>query len=917
MRQRRSTPLGLSSPQDPVLRSTREETKVPVDEEYFNDVVDLIAQGIAAGQTMDATQAKALRLGIPEAIFQQARVEYEAAVGIIRAIDDPAALMSEETRRVIWYEGPKPTDIYWPGVKERLFETLDEAAIESIDSSSSKILSVMRPPGSVEFSTRGLVLGYVQSGKTTSFISLIAKAADRGYRVFIVLSGITDNLRSQTQGRVDEILLGPHSNGWYQLTNADTDFAESPENAATLLSSRDMRFIAVVKKNPARLRKLREWLKGAGPAILAGAPILVVDDEADQASIDVSAAGRRTSTINQLLKDILDKPKAAYVAYTATPFANLLIDPNSVGNLYPADFIVPLPESSDYFGARRMFGTAERLEEGEPVSDGMDVVRNISLEEAVLIRPPKGKGAVYNWEPLLGGALVSAIRWFLLSSATRRIRGEGNRHATMLVHSSMLAEAHRRLADLIREELTRVCTLLKSGDPTEWESFRNLYGVETLRVGPEQFGYSSIPFDGLRESLLTVVGDTKVIVDNYLSQDRLTYDDKAPATAIVVGGNTLSRGLTLEGLTSSYFVRSASAYDTLLQMGRWFGYRRGYEDLCRVWMTDELRGWFRDLSLVEAEIRSEIGRYELEMLDPSQVAVRIRTHPDMAITAASKMQHAVTAEMSFSSMRPQTILFSHRSAPWLRKNREAVISLTKSAQRSGRVEREFPSGRRGFANIDAAEIIQFTREYQFHPDSRNMQAKYLEDYIRKENAAGSLEKWNVLFMERQGTDGSGIDLGLNSLLTPLKRARLVGGKDDVANLKAIASTLDRAADLELDPQEVRRRALAFGSTITDAALLKVRQSELPDRGLLCIYPIDRNSVPSRRSELNLRRNLDAIDDLIGVTFFFPAARGAHSQVSYMAADLEGELYEDLDEELEQATAADDADSAKLEGSKSA
>jgi hypothetical protein len=882
-------------------------------DDILDEVVELIANGIGAGRTMDANKAMARRFNIPDDLFELARIKYETAVGIIRAIRDPAALLSEETRKIRWYEGPKETDLYWPGVKARLSASLSDEALTSVDEASSKILSVMRPPGLIEFSTRGLVLGYVQSGKTTSFMSLISKAADRGYRVFIVLSGITDNLRSQTQSRVDEVLLGPDPIGWLKLTTFDSDFAESPENAATLLSSKEIRFIAVVKKNPARLRKLRNWLTAAGPVILAGAPIVVIDDEADQASIDISKAGGRTSTINKLLGEILEKPRAAYVAYTATPFANLLIDPAVPRDLYPADFIVPLPESEDYFGARRMFGTNEPVAEDQPDNDGMDVIREITPDESNLVRPPKGKGAVFGWEPILGNALRDALGWFLLSTAARRVRGGGNRHATMLIHTSMLAEAHKRLAVAVSGELGRLVESLRSEDSPEWLRLRELYNSETLRVGAEQWGHSPVPFDHLSLTLGQVARDARIVVDNYLSQDRLVYVDDEPAITVVIGGNTLSRGLTLEGLTSSYFVRSASAYDTLLQMGRWFGYRRGYEDLCRVWMTDELSGWFRDLSLVETEIRDEMVRYELEGVSPSEVAVRIRLHPDMAVTAASKMRNAITAEMSYNSTRPQTILFAHRNKRWLDANLDAVRWLSEIALQSGRVEREFPSGRRGFANIDAADVLGFIGRYGFHEDSQSLQRDYLERYIRKENAAASLLKWNVVFMEHREGGGRTIDLGLSTPLVPLQRSRLVGGKDDVANLKAIASTLDRASDLELDPQEVRRRALARGTAITDAALLEIRQSELPDRGLLCVYPIDGNSQPIRQSEKNLRVGLDAAADLVGITFFFPKAKGVHSQVSYVSADLRGLVNEDIEEEFDQAAAADRADDDSLEG----
>jgi len=887
--------------------------------EDLDEVVDMISQGIISGKTMEATLNQLRRWSrVPEPLLNLAQYRYESLIGVIRAVRDPAALMSDDVRKATWYVGPKPGDIFWPGVKERLAESLPSTAIQTIDDASSKVLSVMSAPGAVEINTRGLVLGYVQSGKTTSFISVIAKAADAGYRVFIVLSGVTDNLRNQTQQRVDDLLVGPTGDGWYKLTLKDSDFSESSKNAANLLKAQDFRFIAVVKKNPGRLRKLRDWLRAAGPAVLAGAPVIVIDDEADQASIDVSKPGGRASTINGLLREILDQPKAAYVAYTATPFANLLIDPQAESSsmskdLYPVDFIVPLPEPDGYFGAQRMFGRSERLFPDDPIDDGLDLIRNISAEEAPLIRPGKGKGAVYSWSPSMTPALAESIRWFLLSTTARRIRSGGVEHSTMLIHTSMLAEAHVRLAQIVVEELDSISAALSTSDEAETDRLLRLYEAEVKRLPPESFGHSAVPFAAVARELIETVVESRVVIDNYLSADRLNYDDDNPATAIVIGGNTLSRGLTLEGLSSSYFVRSASAYDTLLQMGRWFGYRRGYEDLCRVWMTDELREWFRDLSLVEAEIRYEMLRYEIEGLSPSESAVRIRTHPQMAITAASKMRNAITAQMSYSGMRPQTIVFARKDGAILRRNIAAVKQLLGGALSKGRVERTFASGRRGFAGVDVDDILHLISQYEFHPNSLSVKREYLDKYIRNEAAANSLLKWNVVVMEGEAGDHPGVDLGLSSPARPLIRSRVARTDDDIANFKAIVSTMDRVADVDIQPSEVGRMARSDRGSVSDAELLTLRSKELPNQGLLCIYPINKNSKPQGANEKHTRTDLDADEDVVGLAFFFPHGAGEHSEVDYKAADLSGFLNEDVDEELAQMDAADAADAASLSG----
>lgn len=883
-----------------------EEVQKPDD--AIGELADGISRFVAGGMSIEGAAARIASYGPPRQLVDKARLEYEYRVGLIRTVRDPAAILSDQTRRNSWYSGPKPDDVFWPAVKTRLAASLPEPAIAAIHSSSSKVLAMMRAPGAVEFSTRGLVLGYVQSGKTTSFISVISKAADAGYRVFIVLSGLTENLRSQTQTRINDVLVGPDAPGWYRLTDLESDFRESTDNAANLLAAPNFRFIAVVKKNPARLRRLRDWLNAASPGVLAGAPILLIDDEADQASIDTGPVSRST-TINTLMQEILDRPKAAYVAYTATPFANLLINPSNAEDFYPRDFIVSLPEPDGYFGAERMFGRRDRASEDDTDIDGLNVIRTIPEHEAVSARPPRGVGAVHDWEPIVGSALGDAIRWFLVTTAARRVRGGGNKHATMLVHTSMLAEAHNRLAGSIEDELAMIEHDILSGG-CEMARMRKLWEAESTSVPSQIFGHTPIVFDDFQEHLESTVNKARVIVDNYQSSDRLAYDEGNPATTIVVGGNTLSRGLTLEGLASSYFVRSASAYDTLLQMGRWFGYRHGYEELCRVWMTNELRGWFRDLSLVEAGIRQEMLRYEHENISPSEVAVRIRTHPDMAITAASKMRHATQAQMSYSGMRTQTILFEHANKSWLDENIAAVRALVRRASSEHR-ETRFGSGRRGFEGVRAPSVMKFLEDYNFHENAQSVRSDLLQTYIRKENEVGSLTEWNIAFIESAPQDGLpelGIELGLSSRVGLIQRSKLSNDAIDWANLKAITSVDDRVADLDFNHSQLVSR---LGDQPNDLSLRELRESLRPRKGLICIYPIDMNSKPKPGTH-DLREELKADQHLLGIGVFFPKAENAHSTVGYMSADLSKLIYESIEDESGQIDAADAADADPID-----
>ena len=883
-----------------------------------NDFINSLAADLAVrrsgGQSLEAA-LNTLRnvYNVAEEDVERARFVFETKASTTRYEGFPPVIIGTRTRASSWYAGSQEGDLHWPLVNQRLLERLPEDAVASIDLSSNKILSVMDAPGEQRFSTRGLVLGYVQSGKTTSFISVVSKAADRGYRFFIVLSGLTDNLRTQTQDRVDELLIGEEAGPWYQLTNMDTDFHESTTNASSLLSTPDLRFISVVKKNPSRLRRLRDWLKSAGPATLANTPILIIDDEADQASLNGAAPNRRRTVINGLIAELLENPKSAYVAYTATPFANLLTDPSDSKNLYPEDFIVPLPQPEQYFGPEQLFGRLELDTETSGDIDGLDVIRFIDDQEALSMLPGKGQGAVYDWFPEVQEDLSKALMWFLLSTAARRARGIGNKHSTMLIHTSMLAEAHRRLADAVEEELEKYSVLIDTNDSKFLALLRNLWNVETAKIASGVFGHPKITWEQVLLELPQVTHATKIIVDNYRSQDRLSYSKEEPVTAVVIGGNTLSRGLTLEGLCSSYFVRAATAYDTLLQMGRWFGYRIGYEDLCRIWMTSELHKWFRDLSLVEAEIRRDISRYEEELVTPRDVAVRIRNHPDMAITAAARMRSAINSSMSFSRQRPQTTLFEINESSWLDKNLEATRKLISGAKTAGRDEKVFESGYRGFSNVDSTEILKFIDEYQFHSKKWSLSSELLRKYIELENKANSLLRWNIIFKESRGSEVSSnpkLDLGLSSHVSLLRRTKLIDSEPGTANLKAIASPNDRGLDLDYSSSKLQE-ILAKSQQDADANIVKIKQVEMPTTGLLCLYPIDKDSI-TRSEKEKLRANLDSPQHIIAATFFFPAARNSHSEVGYMSANLSSFKIENPEDEFADIAAADEADVSKME-----
>lgn len=830
-----------------------------------------------------------------DAAVEELIADFDFDEGLVRAAADrvraqmQAVVTAKEPRTIApggkesWYPGASAEDPDWGTLLSILRgDGWGDEPIEQLDTASTKVLAHMPDPLSpASFHSVGLVLGYVQSGKTTNFTSVIAKAADAGYRLFIVLSGIHNGLRLQTQDRLNDQLWERNRTRWHRLTD-ENDFVMTPNVDAVL--SADQSTLAVVKKNGARLRALRRWLMGARPDVLARCPIMIIDDEADQASVNTAKPDRNPTTINRLVRGLVyDLPKVAYVGYTATPFANVLIEPGN-DDLYPSDFIIDLPRPESYIGPEAVFGR-EPLQfdpDGE-MEPGHDFIRSVPDSELAELRP-RGAASRADFSPQVTPSLGSALRYFLLSTAARRARGRGNRHSTALVHSSQYTDAHRKTADVIRVELRRLRDALVAKDAGLLDELRGQWDDEVDAVPASDFGLEPVAWDELVVHLPAVATDVEVIVDNSLSNERLNYPSDRGRVIVAVGGNTLSRGLTLEGLSVSFFVRTASAYDTLLQMGRWFGYRSGYGDLTRIWLPDDMRGWFHHLATVEAEIRSDIARYDTEHLTPQDFGPRIRTHPTLAITAASKMRAATDAEVSYSGRRIQTILFNHRDHEWLGGNLAAARSLI---ERVADAPRAVPpaSGKLGvtiIGPVPSAEIVRFVQEYRFHENSRDLNSKTIARYLTERAAAGDLTHFRIAVMgrhpevERLGS----IELGVGRPVAAINRARLqvIGGRD-YADIKALMSRSDRAIDLNISDE-------ALGN-LTEGQIAKMRNvpgegGHGDGTGLLALYPISRWSAPTR--DARTRDPLNAVDDVIGVGLVFPFS-AAVATVSYKTADL--------------------------------
>lgn len=872
-----------------------------------NDQVGQLAEqihdSVRAGRTPEEAAARLATL-LPQALVEQALQKYRDASRRVWTMKEPGSIYNKHIDP--WYLGPDPSDRLWHSYEKHLrTKGWDAEAIKDIDAASTRVVSLLDPPGKAQIRTRGLVLGHVQSGKTASFTAVIAKAADVGYRFIIVLSGMNNVLRYQTQLRIDEDLIAANLEHWITVTNVEDDFAASTNVNSFLTEKHSTKVLGVVKKNSARLKRLHRWLTGARPEVLRACPVLIIDDEADQASPNSHPKPDERTKINEwIVKLLADLPKAAYVGYTATPFANLFIDPTLPEDLYPRDFIVDLPRGNGYFGAEQLFGRAPLDETEDPV-DGLNVIRLVPEAEGAQLKPPN-RDARFTFVPDIVPSLREAMLYFWMAVAARRVRGQRGKHASMLIHTTQYAAVHRNAKGAVDAFQNATLKQIQKGDAALIAELEALWLREQAALPSEDLGLRPVAFGDLMEHLAAVVKLTETKVENGTSPtlDRVDYQPDADGNGriyIVIGGNVLSRGLTLEGLTVSFFIRSASAYDTLLQMGRWFGYRPGYSDLARVWMTQELRDYFYDLASVEREIRQDISRYKNGDVTPMEFAVRVRQHPALAITAKLKMQHAVPAKMAFNGREVQTIVFRHEDAAWLNQNLAAARALIDRIRAAGIQQKTVEDKpHKVFFDVPSTQVLQFLNEYAIDINNSEMPSGLLQSYIREQNQRGHITTWTVGVVTRSDTrpELGTIDLGLDAEVPLVNRARSLRERSpQVVDIKALMSETDVALDVPQSASDLRGK--------DRDALRALRDEAVPDRGLLLLYPIGKDSMPRKGS--SERAPLGAVQHVIGIALVFPdVPQNDLTPQNYMTVELPDVGSEMIDiDDLEDMAEADE------------
>ncbi|WP_159615308.1 Z1 domain-containing protein [Arthrobacter zhaoguopingii] len=777
-----------------------------------------------------------------------------------------------------WYDNNKDPGLVWGQIKQKMSAGPLADAVATIDKESGLIVKGLANPKVKGDKVRGLVIGYVQSGKTANYTAVVAKALDEGFRMVIVLAGMHNNLRQQTQERLDRDLFNTRAS-WYPLTDATGDIGTSLAGTQVLGKS-NFYVTAVVKKNPSRLTNLVSFLKMARQqGALAKTPILIIDDESDQATPNTEAKKEKYSGINNLVRQVWELVETgSYVAYTATPFANIFMDPDDGGELYPANFIYPLSRPETYIGARKVFGVSGEFSE-DGSDDGMGIVRYVPKEEVEIIVPKspqaQEKTGEY-YDPEMVPSLAAAVQWFVIASAVRRFRGHGDFHSSMLVHTAAWKDSHFALQAVLQEYVHELRETVAAGDCTRLEA---LYSTENTQIEPE--GQANPAWDQIRPLVADVLADLEVLADNGASSYRVEYPDGRPRTVVVVGGNTLARGLTLEGLVTSYFVRGASAYDTLLQMGRWFGYRPDYADLLRIWTSAELAVDYAFLAGVEEELRDKVRQMAQAGSPPNEVGVAVRTHPGrLEITSRNKMTMTEKVTLALGGHRHQTTRFEEHDGDTLRSNQEKANELVQEALAGGITPIvDKLTGSVMLSEVPASLVAAFLSGYAVNPDHTPLQPERTVPWIEKHADRG----WNVVLRASSNAESKsggtysyahGADVPLTQR-PPL----LESGCAASANIKALMAGNDVLIDLQI----LERRASTAGGSKEQKTVeeqLKFRQlnGNVP---LLVLYAIDKNSQADHYGKASKnRRNMDADEHIIGLGLVLPDA--GHGDVEYVA-----------------------------------
>lgn len=835
--------------------------------------------------------------------------------------------------------------------------------VNDLDDFTDKILDkCANPKRKGCWDRRGMVVGHVQSGKTSNYVGLINKATDAGYKIIIVIAGTISSLRRQTQERIDTGYIGRNSSAYinnqrenriigvgkykvntdiYSLTSSfynkgdEGDFNQHVANRLNIPIGKNP-VVFVIKKNKSILENMIDWFsKNENCKIIKGTPklfnvpALIIDDEADAASVNATKDINEIKTINRLIRTLLNIfDQNTFIGYTATPYANLFIPQNYnealttivkgkeyiIGeDLFPKDFIVNIKASANYIGAAKIFGYENPS--GESLREPLDIFREIDDSD-----PPFFKTInKYNKNDLpeyLPPSLEQAIKSFILTCAIRRVRGQENKDNSMLVHVALLVKWIDRVAYLVNEKIKEYKNAILSEDEIISNELEYLYETDFLPTTDnilENIDYKDIRI--MKHSWIEVKNELKKAVSKievrsvhgtrsttnleYHNIEEIDYNRYENGLSVIaVGGSRLSRGITLEGLSISYYLRTTRMYDSLMQMGRWFGYRPGYVDLCRLYTTEQIFGWFNHITMATEEMRNDFDEMTSSLQRPKNYKLKVRNHHGLlTITSLTKLNFTEEYKISFSGTNPQTyqLLKTRKS---IENNYKALKSLISNIGFPQPQQRKMIKGRIKYLfypNQDIIPICDFLDSFSIEQPS--IKNATLSEYIKLQSKNNKILEWSICIVSNSD-ENVFIDYVGNTLR-----------KDRIANEKAFLYELNNKnekitlycsvrnqpfktrnseyyliAKNQIDDLKDRQVDLSINNFTTNDKIKEQRSKE--KKGLLLIYALDERGTPNVKNGI----------PIIGYSLHFPKIE-EEDKVSYTASvnlGFDDEVMEDDD-----------------------
>lgn len=919
------------------------------DEILLHVIEKVSAINIIEGQTYDKQE-----------LFEILRADFSIGKGQITILSEDVEPWLNDEKANINFE-------LWNRYKLYMANNDPSFPVSDLDDFTDKILDKCVNPKKIgSWDRRGMVVGHVQSGKTSNYVGLINKATDAGYKVIIIIAGTISSLRRQTQERIDSGYIGRNSSAFirekenkivgvgnytvgtdiYSLTSAyyktgdEGDFSQAVANRLNIPIGKNP-VVFVIKKNKSILENLIDWFsKDVNAKVVDGTPklfdvpALIIDDEADSASVNASRDINDIKTINRLIRTLLNVfNQNTFIGYTATPYANLFISQEyneenttvvknktyKIGeDLFPRDFIINIKAPTNYIGAAKIFGY-ENINP-ELTKEPLDIFREINDFDPPFFKTinRENKDLLPEYLP---ASLEHAIKSFILTCTIRRIRGHINKHNSMLVHVALLVRWIDRVAYLVNEKTKEYKNAIQSEDEDLFNELKEIYELDFLPTTQnvlENLDYTDIRIkqhtweevkNELKNAVLkidvrSVHGTRSTTNLEYHNIEEIDYNRHENGLSVIaVGGSRLSRGITLEGLSISYYIRTTRMYDSLMQMGRWFGYRPGYVDLCRLYTTNQIFEWFNHITMATEEMRNDFDEMTAIHQRPKDFRLKVRNHHGLlTITSLNKLYFSEDIEISFSGENPQTYcLLKTKTA--IENNFDTLkklISTIGFPTKENRIENKGKTRYLFYPNTNVDALCTFIDSFKIEQPSINNAT--LSDYIKTQAKGNKIKEWSIcivsnsderVFIDYKGKtprserqpneDVAKYELRNNNEVISLRcsvRNQQIGRGGEFYLISK--NQIDQSGDRYIDLSKVKDYSKMTYSEIKE-------QRKVEKKGLLLIYALDERGTP------NLKNNIP----IVGYSIHFPRIED-ETKVSYKTTiikDFDSELMDDDDNQV--------------------